>query len=405
MKSKILALAILAFTAVAVGIYPQLQGAASSTPVTATPPAADHLANTKPRVEGAFVLDTTGSMGGLIQAAKDKIWSIASTMAQAEPTPEIRIGLVAYRDRGDDYVTRVVDLTSDLDAVHAELFQFQAQGGGDGPEAVNEALHDALHSISWSPSSANGDQTYRAIFLVGDAPPHMDYQDDVKYPETLKLAKQRSVRVNAIQCGQDGKTLNTWQSIAQLGNGDYFQVDQTGSAVAVVTPYDEKLARLSDALDETRIHYGSEDERKAIAAKRDRVVGALAASSTSTKARRAAFVASEAGEKAFEADKDLVADATSGRVDIDAIEAEMLPAPMQAMSKEEQRARITQVAAEREKIKKEITKVARQRTEYMRKSLVETGKADDSLDTKLYRSVRSQAADVGLEYTDEAPAF
>jgi len=105
MKSKILALAILAFTAAAVGLYPQLQGAASSTPVTATPPAADPLANTKPRVEGAFVLDTTGSMGGLIQAAKEKIWSIAGTMATAQPAPEIRMELVAYRARGDAYVT------------------------------------------------------------------------------------------------------------------------------------------------------------------------------------------------------------------------------------------------------------------------------------------------------------
>ena len=32
----------------------------------------------KPVVEVAFVLDTTGSMGGLIEGAKRKIWSIAT---------------------------------------------------------------------------------------------------------------------------------------------------------------------------------------------------------------------------------------------------------------------------------------------------------------------------------------
>jgi hypothetical protein len=83
-------------------------------------------------------------MGGLIQAAKEKIWSIASTMAAAQPAPQIRMGLVAYRDRGDDYVTRVVDLTADLDSVYAALMQFEAGGGGDGPESVNQALADAL---------------------------------------------------------------------------------------------------------------------------------------------------------------------------------------------------------------------------------------------------------------------
>ena len=62
----------------------------------------------KPRIEVCFVLDTTGSMGGLIEGAKQKIWSIANEMISAKPTPELRLGLVAYRDRGDEYVTQDV---------------------------------------------------------------------------------------------------------------------------------------------------------------------------------------------------------------------------------------------------------------------------------------------------------
>ncbi len=61
----------------------------------------------KPKIELVFALDTTGSMSGLINAAKDKIWSIANTMATADPAPEIKIGIVGYRDRGDSYVTTV----------------------------------------------------------------------------------------------------------------------------------------------------------------------------------------------------------------------------------------------------------------------------------------------------------
>src|SRR5512147_2548313 len=68
----------------------------------------------KPRIEVCFVLDTTGSMSGLIEGAKQKIWSIANEMISAKPTPEIRLGLVAYRDRGDQYVTRTFDLSSDI---------------------------------------------------------------------------------------------------------------------------------------------------------------------------------------------------------------------------------------------------------------------------------------------------
>jgi hypothetical protein len=71
----------------------------------------------RPRMEVAFVLDTTGSMGGMIAGAKQKIWAIANRLKSAQPTPEIRFGLVGYRDRGDEYVTRVYGLTQDLDEV------------------------------------------------------------------------------------------------------------------------------------------------------------------------------------------------------------------------------------------------------------------------------------------------
>src|SRR5438094_2089862 len=135
-------------------------------------------AKARPRVEVVFCLDTTGSMGGLIDAAKQKIWSISNQIASGKPTPELKIGLVAFRDKGDAYITKVYDLSDDLDAVYANLKTFQAQGGGDTPEHVNQALFDAVHKIKWSTDK----KTLRLLFLVGDAPPHMDYADDVKYP-------------------------------------------------------------------------------------------------------------------------------------------------------------------------------------------------------------------------------
>ena len=127
---------------------------------------------------------------------------------------EIRMGLVAYRDRGDDYVTKVLDLSNDLDSMYARLMDFQADGGGDGPESVNQALHDAVHTLSWSQDPG----TYKVVFLVGDAPPHMDYQDDVKYPVTLGAASEKGIVVNAIQCGRVSGTTPAWQRIAKLAD-------------------------------------------------------------------------------------------------------------------------------------------------------------------------------------------
>src|ERR1700723_1924153 len=99
----------------------------------------------KPKIEVVFCLDTTGSMGGLIDGAKAKIWAICNQIASGKPTPDLKVGLVAFRDKGDDYVTKVFDLTDDLDAIHGHLKKFQAAGGGDTPEPVNQALFDAVH--------------------------------------------------------------------------------------------------------------------------------------------------------------------------------------------------------------------------------------------------------------------
>src|SRR5713226_3212098 len=98
----------------------------------------------KPQVEVVFCLDTTGSMGGLIEGAKQKIWAISNQIASGKPVPELKIGLVAFRDKGDEYVTKIIDLIDDLDAIHGHVKSFQAAGGGDEPESVNQALHEAV---------------------------------------------------------------------------------------------------------------------------------------------------------------------------------------------------------------------------------------------------------------------
>jgi len=143
----------------------------------------------RPTVEVAFVLDTTGSMGGLIEGAKRKIWSIATAIVDSNPDADIRMGLVAYRDIGDDYVTRTFDLTADIQDLYANLLELKARGGGDWPESVNEALDVAVNKLRWTQAS----DVRRIVFLVGDAPPHMDYAQDTKYPTTLAVAKQKDI--------------------------------------------------------------------------------------------------------------------------------------------------------------------------------------------------------------------
>src|SRR4051794_29546271 len=207
----------------------------------------------KPHIEVCFVLDTTGSMGGLIEGAKQKIWSIANEMISAQPTPELKLGLIGYRDRGDDYVVKSFSLTDDIDAIYGHLREFQAGGGGDTPESVNEALAEAIHKMPWSSDS----KVLKIIFLVGDAPPHMDYPNGPKYPDLCREAAKKDLIINTIQCGEMAETKPIWQEIAKLSEGNYVAIAQTGNMVTVSTPMDKELAGLNERIGKTLIPYGN----------------------------------------------------------------------------------------------------------------------------------------------------
>ena len=216
----------------------------------------------------AFVLDTTGSMGGLIEGAKQRIWSVARRIGEGRPRPDLRIALVAYRDKGDLYVTQVHDFTGDMDAVYARLMSFQADGGGDTPEHVSAALHDSVERLQWSRSAG-----LKVVFLVGDAPPHLDYQDGFDYRRAVASARQKGIAVETIQCGGDPQTARVWQEIAGLGGGHYAQIDASGGMPAQVTPVDADLARLNRELISTVVAGGTVQER----AKTGEVLAARAA--------------------------------------------------------------------------------------------------------------------------------
>jgi Mg-chelatase subunit ChlD len=241
-------------------------------------PIVARLPQARPRIEVAFVLDTTGSMSGLLEGAKRKIWSIVNQMADGTPRPEIRVGLVGYRDRGDVYVTRRFDLTSDIDSIYGHLVTLQAGGGGDTPESVNQALHEATRDLSWSDSQ----NVYKVIFLVGDAPPHTDYQGDVSFQQSLAIARDRGIAVNTIQCGEMATTTTVWKQIAQLGLGEYAAISQNGGMLALDTPMDSQLAELNRALGETALAYGSDADQREM---HDKLEAAASAPIDATSAR------------------------------------------------------------------------------------------------------------------------
>ena len=399
MKTLITSMTLVVATATTVFLHPKISASTSTNQVTGNLTVEPTQMNNAASIDAVFVLDTTSSMSGLIDTAKDKIWSIASTMASAQQSPDIRIGLVAFRDRGDQYVTQTIDLSEDLDSVYAQLMDFEAQGGGDGPESVNQGLYDAVHNMSWSQNST----TYKTIFLVGDAPPHMDYSNDVKYNTSTAIANKRGIIVNTIQCGNDQKTTKHWKRIAQMGNGDFFQVDQSGGAIAVETPYDEDLASLSAKLDDTRLFYGNRTEKARMQEKTEATAKLRAEASLSSQARRSVFNLTESGRRNNLGEQELIEAISSGKVAVTDLALEELPESLKAITAEERQKEIVRLTSERESLKMEIEEVAKKRSDYINET-IKPAKTTNSLEHKLYDAIKRQSLANGLTY-DSGPDF
>ena len=334
--------------------------------------------------EVVFVLDTTGSMGGLIEGAKQKIWSIATDI-QKTGGGKVKMGLIAYRDRGDQYVTKRTDLTDDLDTIYGILQSFKADGGGDTPESVNQALNEAVTQFQWSDKP----DTMKTIFLVGDCPPHMDYQDDVKYPESCKLAVGRHIVINTVQCGSQSSTVPIWREIANLSAGDYAAIAQSGNMRVTTTPYDVRIAETSRKLDATVIPYGSKAAQKAVTSKLERAAAAAPASAAMRNAYKMS-VAKEADVAfAVTGKGDLVQDASNPEV-LKNLKPAELPEKLQSATPEDLKKIIAEKAAERSSLNQELAKLNTQRADYLREEAKKNAPVEDSFDARVRKSIARQ---------------
>jgi Mg-chelatase subunit ChlD len=342
----------------------------------------------KPQIEVVFCLDTTGSMKGLIKGAKEKIWAICNQIASGKPTPDLKVGLVAYRDRGDDYITKVIDLNSDLDEIYKHLQGFQAAGGGDIPESVNQALDDAVNKVKWSKDKS----TLRIIFLVGDAPPHMDYKDDVKYPETCKKACELGIIINTVQCGTDPECEKFWKDICKKAEGSFVKIPQDGGVTPVVsTPFDKRLAEINTELTKSTLCYGRAEQKDADMKKNDAALKLAPESG----AARAAYQAKNGQAATY----DLLDSIKQGRVKLEDLKKEELPDELQKLTVKEQKEFLDKLEKRRGELAKEAVDLDKKRTEYIaEKQKEDAKKGKDSFDNQVLETLRQQAKKHKIDY-------
>ena len=121
------------------------------------------------KLDLAFVVDVTGSMGDELEYLKTEVGSIAQAVSELFPDVQQRYALIVYRDEGDTFVVRPFDFTADLSEFESNLKAQRADGGGDRPEAVHLALEEAA-KLSWTTTN-----TARVLFHIADAPPHAQF--------------------------------------------------------------------------------------------------------------------------------------------------------------------------------------------------------------------------------------
>ncbi|HZI44523.1 MAG TPA: VWA domain-containing protein [Ilumatobacter sp.] len=158
-----------------------------------------------------FLLDATGSMSDEIDRLKTSIDSVAARVAALEGSPDVRLAMTVYRDEGDAFVTRTYDFTSDVDAFRAALAEVVADGGGDYHEALDEAFAEAVDAPSWRDPAT----TLQLMFLVADAPPHVERQV-TGYDLTIGSAVSRGIKVFPVASSEsDDQAEAVFRQIAQ----------------------------------------------------------------------------------------------------------------------------------------------------------------------------------------------
>jgi hypothetical protein len=169
------------------------------------------------RLDVHFLIDATGSMSDEIYQLKENMILISECIHDLPSKPDVRFGMTIYRDRGDDFVTQTLDFTPDIEAFIQELSQVEANGGGDYSESLNEGFHDAIHLPEW-----RIDDTVSLIFLIADAPPHLDYGNDYDYAEEIFEATERGVKIFPVaSSGLDDQGEYIFRQLAQISGGKF----------------------------------------------------------------------------------------------------------------------------------------------------------------------------------------
>jgi hypothetical protein len=346
-----------------------------------TRPAIDSKIQAEPKIQIAILLDTSGSMDGLINQTREQLWRIVNTFATAKKEgkrPKLELALYQYGNDGipaaQHYVQRVVPLTTDLDKVSEALFKLSTNGGN---EYCGAAIAHALGELEWSPNPKD----LKLVYIAGNEP---FTQGPIAFRESVKSAINRGIVVNTIHAGtQEQGISDGWAEAAKLADGNFLFIDSNRAVARVDAPQDVQIAKLNESLNKTYIAYGGKG-KEAVARQeaQDKNAGGLSASSMSTRA------VAKASPMYRNGDWDIVDAKKEGK----AVAADEMPAELKNLNDKERDAFISKKGEERAELQKQIGRLAAERETFVQNEMKKRAKdTTKSMDDALIESAKSQA--------------
>ncbi len=311
-----------------------------------------------PKIQLAILLDTSNSMDGLIDQARNQLWAAVNEFSHSTRfgvRPLLEVALFEYGNSDlahqDGFVREVLGFTQELDKVSEALFSLTTNGGS---EYCGYVIDKAITGLDWS----NTDHDIKSIFIAGNEPFN---QGPVAYQRAIRSAIERGVTVNTIFAGHRDDTASAaWKRGAMLAQGSYMSIDHNQQIVHFDAPQDDQLTRLNQQLNETYIPYGTEGAQALVRqTEQDKQSSEI---STGLLSQR---IGSKASPMYRNENWDLVDALETGSMSLDSVGEESLPNEMKKMDKTERENYVAQKTKERKAVQEEIAKLTKERNRYV----------------------------------------
>ena len=347
------------------------------------------------KVQIAILLDTSGSMSGLIEQTKTQLWKVVNTFISAKQNGQVPFVEVALYEYGNDriskdvnFVRQIQPLTRDLDQISQDLFSLTTNGGSEFCGAV---ISSAINELKWD----DNPKVYKAIFVAGNEP---FTQGPVDPQEACRAAIGKGVIVNTIHCGSAEQGISGgWKSGALLADGSYLVINQNAAVVHIEAPQDAKLVQLGESLNKTYIGFGRHAQNKA-------AMQSVQDENARKKQKSGAAVNRAVTKASLNYDNsswDLVDACQIKDFDWTKLKKEELPKEMQELDLEGRKKFVAQKQLERKNIQKEIKRLTSARNEFVAKKRTEMAAKNEesTLDVAVTNTVREQASKKGYQFT------